>query len=99
MVDEKTLKALIEVASKSTDPDAVEGVLAVQELINENSTLKTALQTLKQDSEKEVKRLEDELGKATRTMARLMTQNGIIDKPDEDVEVYNKQDKIRQLFG
>lgn len=99
MVDEKTLKALIEVASKSTDPDAVEGVLAVQELMNENSTIKEALQTLKQDSEKEVKRLEDELGKATRTMAKLMTLNGSIDKPDEDVEVYNKQDKIRQLFG
>lgn len=98
-VDEKTLKALIEIASKSAEPDAVEGVLAVQELMQENSELKTSIEALKTTYQNEVEGLRSELDKATRTMAKLIAQNGYIQKEDEEPKPVDKRALVQKFFG
>lgn len=99
MLDEKTIQKLIEIASKSAEPDAVEGVLAVQQLMQDNKDLKASLETLKADSEKEKAGLQAELDKATRTMARLIAQNGCMQEEEEQDEKQDLHSLAKKLFG
>lgn len=98
-MNEAVLHKLIEIASTSADPEAVEGVVEVQNLMTANKDLRTTLDKLTEDKEKELSKARDELDRATRTMAKLIAQTGFAQKEEPEPEPVNRTELARRLFG
>ena len=76
-MDEKTIKALLEVAGASSNPDAVDGVLQVQKLIQEHEALSTEFDIYKETATKEQSDLKARLDRSTQDMAHIISTMGI----------------------
>lgn len=82
-MDEKTIKALLTVAGSSSDPDAVDGVLQVQELIKERNAFEAELASVKAKAESDATEYKERLDKATRDMAHIIATVGITKREPE----------------
>lgn len=93
-MDEKTIKALLEVAGASANPDAVDGVLQVQKLIQENEALKVEFSSYKEASQQEHEKLKESLDRSTRDMAHIISTLGIVkaepEKPKGPEDMYKR---------
>ena len=82
-MDEKTIKALLTVAGSSSDPDAVDGVLQVQELIKERNAFELELKAVKEKAAADAEEYKERLDKATRDMAHIIANTGITKREPE----------------
>lgn len=81
-MDEEKIKALLEVAGASSNTNAIDGVLEVQKLMSEYSTLTSTLENERKEREANEIKYKEEIDRSTRTMAKLIADIGL-GKPDE----------------
>lgn len=76
-MDVEKIKALIKVASESDDQDALDGVVELQELINEHDEMSAQLEALQAKYDADTQSLRDKWRNASDQLAQFIAKVGV----------------------